>query len=170
MQRILGVFAVLVGILVVLPLRAADQPGKPAAPSNPAAPSKPAPPPDPYFQFPKGTTPTESQKAGMEAIKKEYSAKIHAAVGALEAIPTSEQSFAGLRAKRAAVVAGKNAQEARAAEEAAMKLSPEQKQKYHAAVKEVDALQAAIDQKIAALLKPASPPGGGIRKPSAQAR
>lgn len=134
--------SLLLSLVIVLPATAAQEKKKRAEPINASL----------QFITDAGIELTAEQKTKVDELKKEYGPKLTAAVAKRDDMITKEQRKARKEATDAAKTAGKKGKELRAAGEAALKLSDEDKKKYDAADKEVIDLQATIRTKATDLL------------------
>jgi hypothetical protein len=95
---------------------------------------------------------TDEQKSKLAALRKEIGPKVAEATKKLDGILTEEQKKARTEAQQAARAAGKRGAEARAAVEAAVKLTDEQKTKTAEARKALAELTKGIEEKVNAIL------------------
>ncbi|MHB1038335.1 MAG: hypothetical protein ACYC35_20805 [Pirellulales bacterium] len=95
---------------------------------------------------------TDEQKSKLAALRKEIGPKVAEATKKLDGILTDEQKKARTEAQQAARAAGKRGAEARAAVEAAVKLTDEQKTKTAEARKALAELTKGIEEKVNAIL------------------
>ncbi len=143
------VFAMLVSLVVVGSLMAADKEKKPRPEGR-------------HGQFSiidrleniKGLNLTDDQKTKLEALKKEYQPKNKEAFAKVDSIATAEQKKARDEAMKAAKKAGKNGREIMEAGRAAMKLTDDQKTKMQEARKAMDNLNKELNDKAMNLLTP----------------
>uniref|UniRef100_A0A7C4QPP8 Periplasmic heavy metal sensor n=1 Tax=Schlesneria paludicola TaxID=360056 RepID=A0A7C4QPP8_9PLAN len=104
------------------------------------------------FQLPKEVSLTAEQETKLDALKKEFGPKLAEVQKKLDDLLSPEQKQAR---KDAAAKAKSEKLKGKAAQEAifgALKLSPEQKEKYEAAQKELQELQAKVRAKMAEFL------------------
>jgi hypothetical protein len=106
----------------------------------------------PVFQLPKTITLTAEQQAKLDAVKKEYGPKVVAAQDKVSAALTAEQRKARQEAQKAAKEAGKKGKELKAAVDAAVTLSDDQKKQLEAAEGEMKTLSNEIRGKISEFL------------------
>lgn len=104
------------------------------------------------YKLPDTITLDDAQKEKLAALKKEYADKLKAAVQKQNDVLTADQKKARGEAAKAAKEAGKKGKEAQAEIEAAMNLTPEQKEKKATADKEVGELSKEIRGKLEGIL------------------
>jgi Spy/CpxP family protein refolding chaperone len=97
---------------------------------------------------------TADQKAKIDELQKQYGSKLQEGFQKQQALLTDEQRKAQQEAMRAAREAGKSETETRAAGQAAVKLTDDQKAKRTETQKEMALLVKKVREKVTALLTP----------------
>lgn len=144
--RSLTVYAVVCG--VALPLLAAPEDGGKKKNAKPAAI------PAAMYKLPETITPTEEQKAKIEAMNKEYAPKFRALAKKGSDALTAEQRSARREAMQKGKEAGKKGKELQSQVEAAMKLTDAQKEQLAKVKEETMKLRQEMEGKVVALLTP----------------
>lgn len=106
------------------------------------------------YKLPETVTPTEEQKAKIEAINKEYTPKFRALAKKGSDALTAEQKTARREAMKKAKEAGKKGKELQSEVESAMKLTDEQKEQLAKVKAETMKLRQEMEGKVVALLTP----------------
>ena len=104
------------------------------------------------YKLPDTISLDDAQKEKLTGLKKEYAEKLKAAVAKQNEFLTAEQLKARADAAKAAKAAGKKGKDAQADIDAAVNLTPEQKEKKAAADKEMKELSKEIREKLEAFL------------------
>lgn len=140
--------SVTVGCVLASSLFAADE--QPAAKGKKKAKKAPATPA--AFKLPDAIQLTAEQQTKVDELKTEYSDKLREATQKVNDVYTAEQLAALQAARKTAVAEGKKGKELKAAVEAAVQLSDEQRKKRDEAQTQLSALQKEVRQKLVALL------------------
>ena len=104
------------------------------------------------YKLPDTISLDDAQKEKLTGLKKEYAEKLKAAIAKQNEFLTAEQLKARADAAKAAKAAGKKGKDAQADIDAAVNLTPEQKEKKAAADKEMKELSKEIREKLEAFL------------------